>query len=196
MNFLAHIYLSGNDPDVLLGNFMADNIKGRDLSRFSDGVRRGIQLHRNIDHFTDTHAISGEGRKILRGSMGKYSGVVLDVFYDHFLAVSWNTHHKVPLELFIQNSYAFIEGRKDEMPEKTIYLFQHMKQHDWLGSYAAIDGIARALTGLSRRVSHGEQMAYSRDVLIDNYDELSNNFDMFFPHLVENCHSFLNHTFS
>ena len=95
MNFLAHIYLSGSDPDILLGNFMADQIKGRDLSSYGHNVRNGIILHRMIDHFTDTHVVSGEARAILRPSMGKYAGVVLDVFYDHFLATKWNDHHDV-----------------------------------------------------------------------------------------------------
>ena len=191
MNFLAHIYLSGNDPDILLGNFMADKIKGRDLSSYDRSVRNGIIMHRMIDHFTDTNDVSGEARAILRPSMGKYAGVVLDVFYDHFLATSWNDHHDVEYSVFVDKAYRSLSDRTEEMPEHTREMFHYMKKNDWLGGYVEIDGIDRALTGLSSRVKQGQQMARSRAELIKYYDELSDNFDKFFPLLKEKCHLFL-----
>lgn len=192
MNFLAHIYLSGSNPDVLLGNFMGDQVKGRDLSRFSPGVRTGLQLHRRIDHFTDTHSLTREARKLLQPSMRKYAGVVLDVFYDHFLATSWTKHHHLPLEEFVQDAYDLIERRSEELPERTRFLFGYMKEQDWLGNYVEIDGIERALQGLSRRAVNGAQMAHSKAELLNNYDVLSNNFDVFFPLIKEECKHFLN----
>jgi len=191
MNFLAHIYLSGDDPDILLGNFMADQVKGRDLSRFEETVRNGIVLHRMIDHFTDTNAVSGKARTILRGSMGKYAGVVLDVFYDHFLATKWKDHHHTELSEYIGHVYHLLSGRTEEMPEHTQILFNYMKKNDWLGGYANIEGIERTLVGLSSRVKQGGQMAHSKVELVNNYDELSDNFDEFFPLLKEECRDFL-----
>lgn len=191
MNFLAHIYLSGDDPDILLGNFMADQVKGRDLSRFEETVRHGIVLHRMIDHFTDTNAVSGKARAILRGSMGKYAGIVLDVFYDHFLATKWKDHHQTEYSEYVGNIYHLLSGRTEEMPEHTQVLFKYMKKNDWLGGYANIEGIERTLVGLSSRVKQGGQMAYSKVVLVNNYDELSDNFDEFFPLLKEECRAFL-----
>ena len=187
MNFLAHIYLSGSDDDVLLGNFMGDQVKGRDLSRFSNGIKKGILLHRRIDHFTDTHEVTAKTRKALHPSMGKYAGVVLDVFYDHFLAINWLAHHSDALEEFVLRTYDLIDQRSEELPEKTKYLFRFMKRQDWLNSYVQVDGIERALIGLSRRAKNGERMANSRAVLIDNYDDISKSFDQFFPLLKQEC---------
>lgn len=170
---------------------MADQIKGRDLSSYGHNVRNGIILHRMIDHFTDTHGVSGEARAILRPSMGKYAGVVLDVFYDHFLATKWNDHHDVEYAVFVEKAYLSLSDRTDEMPEHTSLLFHYMKKNDWLGGYAHVDGIERALTGLASRVQQGEQMARSKAELLKYYDELSNNFDKFFPLLKDECHLFL-----
>ena len=191
MNFLAHIYLSGDHPDILLGNFMADQIKGRDLSNYSESVRIGIQLHRGIDHFTDTSEINKLCRDLIRPTMGKYAGVVLDVFYDHFLAKNWNSHHSIELNEFVSSTYDFIESRKHEMPPRTQDLFQYMQKQNWLSNYAHIEGIERALIGLSRRAKHGEQMANSKAELINNYDEINDKFDEFFPLIKDFCRDFL-----
>src|SRR5690606_6470869 len=109
MNFLAHIYLSGDDPNVVIGNFIADGIKGKDYQKFPTEIQHGILLHREIDTFTDAHPIVRQSTKRLHKNFGHYSGVLVDVFYDHFLAKNWKHYHEQPLAKFVENFYQLLE---------------------------------------------------------------------------------------
>ena len=165
MNFLGHLLVSGDDPLVITGNFMADAVKGRDLSRYPLPVQRGIRLHRHIDTFTDTHAITLTGRERLRAHCGKYAGVALDLFYDHIIASEWDALRAEPLPVFAQRMYGVLNANIALMPERTRYMLPFVIKNDWLCSYATIAGTGRALAGLSRRVPRGEVLAGSEVVL-------------------------------
>ena len=156
MNFLGHLLVSGDDPLVITGNFMADAVKGRDLSAHPEGIQRGIRLHRRIDTFTDQHALTLVGRERLRAHCGKYAGVALDMLYDHCIASTWDAPE--PLPVFAQRMYAVLTAQAQRMPERTQRMLPYMVQGDWLSSYARIDGIANALEGLARRVPHGSAL--------------------------------------
>jgi acyl carrier protein phosphodiesterase len=170
MNFLGHLYLSGDDPEVIVGNFMADAVKGRDLGRFTPGLEQGIRLHRAIDVFTDEHPLTRSGRERLREHAGKYAGVALDVFYDHILAISWAELHPEPLPLFVERMYTVLQQHAAWMPERTRGMLPYMVQGDWLGSYARVEGIGRALAGLSRRVPAGSALFGAEAVLERHLD--------------------------
>jgi acyl carrier protein phosphodiesterase len=91
MNFLAHLHLSGNNPNIMLGNFMGDFVKGKSYrQQYEPEIIKGIELHRSIDEFTDSHPVVTESKNRLRPTYRHYSGVIVDVFYDHFLAANWN----------------------------------------------------------------------------------------------------------
>ena len=183
MNFLGHLFLSGNEPLVIVGNFMADAVKGRDLSRFPAEVERGIRLHRAIDHHTDEHPLQRAGRERLRSYAGRYSGVVMDLFYDHLLASTWHRWHTEPLPIFAQRMYALLNAHRDLMPERTQAMVPYMVSGDWLTSYARVEGMARALHGLSRRVPEGHVMSGAEQVLLDHYALFSDEFERFLPEL-------------
>lgn len=165
MNFLGHLYLSGDDPLVITGNFMADAVKGRDLSRFDPVVQRGIRLHRRIDAFTDAHRAEHPGRVALRAHAGHYAPVVLDLFFDHLLARNWALWHPEPLPSFAARMYGVLQNHAHLMPERTRQMLPHLVAGDWLSSYATLDGLGMALHGLSRRVPQGARMAGAERVL-------------------------------
>lgn len=181
MNYLGHLYLSGNDPQVIVGNFMADDVKGRDLSRFPEGVQNGIRLHRAIDSFTDQHPSLRAGRARVREYAGRYAGVVMDLFYDHLLASHWSRWHAEPLPVFAQRMYAVIAANHDAMPEGIRYMFGFMKEQDWLMRYTTLEGIGRSLHGLSMRVPSGSVMSGAEVVLSEHIDEYRTEFDIFLP---------------
>jgi acyl carrier protein phosphodiesterase len=168
MNFLGHLLVSGNDPLVITGNFMADAVKGRDLSQHPDGIQRGIRLHRHIDTFTDQHAITLQGRERLRTHCGKFAGVALDIFYDHCIASTWA--EKEPLPAFAQRMYTLLDAHHHLMPERTQRMLPYMMRGDWLTSYATLDGIADALAGLAHRVPHGSVLVGAERVLAAHRD--------------------------
>lgn len=185
MNYLGHLVLSGDDPLVITGNFMADAVKGRDLARFGPGIERGIRLHRAIDVFTDDHAVSLSGRERLRSHAGRYAGVVLDLFYDHLLAASWDQHAEEPLDRFSRRMYQVLGANHHHLPERTRHMLPYMVRGDWLTSYARIEGLARALEGLSRRAVNGTAMKGAERVLVENYPAYRAEFSVFFAAVKE-----------
>ncbi len=183
MNFLAHLYLSGNDPLVTVGNFMADAIKGRDLSRFDPRVVRGIRLHRAIDSFTDGHPEQHKGRQRVHAHAGRYASVVMDLFYDHLLAGNWNAYHHEPLDVFAERMYGLLTEHTHLMPDRTKQMLPYMVSGDWLTGYATLEGIGRALSGLARRVPEGRPMIGAERVLEEHMDLYSREFRLFFHDL-------------
>ncbi|MBS1939200.1 MAG: DUF479 domain-containing protein [Bacteroidetes bacterium] len=166
MNFLGHLLVSANDtPLVITGNFMADAVKGRDLSAWEPDLQRGIRMHRRIDSFTDNHPLTLVGRERLRAHCGKYAGVALDLFYDHAIANLWGELGMEPLPAFTGRMYALLQAHSRLMPMRTQQMLPYMVANDWLTSYAEIRGIARALGGLSKRVPGGEALAGAEHVL-------------------------------
>jgi len=183
MNFLGHLYLSGTKPLVIVGNFMADAVKGRDLSRFPSELEEGIRLHRAIDHFTDNHPLQRAGRERLRAHAGRYAGVVMDLFYDHLLASDWQRWHSEPLPDYAQRMYSLLHQHHDLLPQRTQGMLPYMVQGDWLASYAHMHGLARALNGLSQRVPEGHVMRGAEQVLRNNEAEYRSEFERFLPEL-------------
>ncbi len=166
MNFLGHLLVSGNDPLVIVGNFMADAVKGKDLSAWSPGLQTGIRMHRRIDSYTDAHPLTLQGRERLRAHCGKYAGVALDLFYDHAIARHWPELSDEPLHAYAQRMYALLQAHSPLMPDRTRDMLPYMVANNWLESYARLDGIARALNGLSGRVPAGDVLRGAETVLL------------------------------
>lgn len=166
MNYLGHLYLSGDDPLVIVGNFMADDIKGRHFEEHHPAVVRGIRLHRAIDSFTDEHPAQRAGRARLRAHAGRYSGVVMDMFYDHLLASQWSQFHSEPLAHYADRMYRLLVEHVEHMPPGIRNLLHHMAAGDWLTSYASEQGLARALNGLAARVPQGAVMRGAESILV------------------------------
>lgn len=183
MNFLGHLLVSGNAPLTIVGNFMADAVKGRDLSGWSAGLQTGIRMHRRIDSYTDNHPLTLQGRERLRQHCGKYAGVALDLFYDHAIASRWQEFSAEPLYAFAQRMYHLLQEHALLMPERTQYMLPYMVKNDWLTSYADIAGIKRALTGLASRVPAGEALLGAEAVLEEHHAAFEQECLLFLPQL-------------
>jgi acyl carrier protein phosphodiesterase len=192
MNFLAHLYLSGNDPLVRLGNFIGDFVKGRDLAdRYEPAIVKGIKLHRLIDEFTDQHAIVKQSKMRLRPKYRHYAPVIVDIFYDHFLAAGWDNHSEQLLPDFAEDCYKLIEQKATILPEQVNWMLPHMARGNWLVNYAKIEGIHRALSGMARRSKFDSKMDESVVELENHYAEFKTEFEEFFPLLKNYSDSFL-----
>ena len=189
MNFLAHLFLSGTPgaatyADVLVGNFIADSVPGRQLDNYPPGVQAGIRLHRAIDAFTDQHpVVRGSTLRLRAAGYGKYAGVISDMFLDHFLARHFGEFTPEILPDFAQRVYFLLQARQGEMPPRVQQMLFYMTQHNWLLGYAETEGIRRALGGLSRRASPGSGMETAATELIANYTDYEADFRAFFPQL-------------
>lgn len=183
MNFLAHIYLSYGHEKLMVGNFIGDFVKGNQLNNYEEEIQKGVILHRLIDEFTDSHEIVHQSKNRLRKKYRHYSGVIVDVYYDHFLAKDWQKYHPLPLERYSLNFYNRINKYKDRMPERAQFMLPYMIKDNWLLNYAKIDGIRRALSGMSRRTKFDSKMDESVADLSDSYDEFQTEFSLFFTDL-------------
>lgn len=184
MNFLAHLYLSGDDPEVMVGNFIGDFVKGRNVrERFRPGIAAGIELHRAIDDFTDAHPVVDRSKQRLRPDLRHYSPVVADMFYDHFLAANWDQYHAVPLPLYAAGVYRLLESYREVLPDGVKAMLPHMVGGNWLVSYAHIEGIQRALNGMAARTPYESHMEMATKLLRAHYDSFMKDFTEFFPEL-------------
>ncbi|RDI05468.1 ACP phosphodiesterase [Flavobacterium sp. AG291] len=179
MNFLAHIYLSGDNDLIKIGNFMADGIHGKP-DNFPTDVQKGIMLHRAIDTYTDAHPVFRQGTKRLHARYHHYAGVIMDIFYDHFLAKNWSDYHNQPLLDYTLAFYKSLEENYEMLTEKTKVLMPYMVQYNWLASYATIEGIGRILTQMDNRTKNKSGMRTSVDELQEFYKEYETEFTAFF----------------
>lgn len=192
MNFLAHAYLSGNDKKLLVGNFIGDFIKGRQaLNKFDPEIIRGVELHRAIDEFTDNHFIVHESKDRLRPKYRHYAAVIIDVFYDHFLALHWKKFHHRSLNDFASDTYKTIEGFSPILPLRFKQMFPYMISGNWLVNYAGITGVHRALSGMASRSPYDSKMEYATSDLEKHYKEFNDEFERFFPELKRFCEEWL-----
>ena len=192
MNFLAHIYLSNNDELITLGNFVADLVKGKKAGMFSDKIRLGIQLHREIDRFTDSHELVKAGKARLWDKYRHFASVIMDVYYDHILALNWSKYHEEPLEKFAANFYEMIGAYYTSLPLKIQAIIYYMSKDDWLSSYSTVEGIETTLKNMSKRSRQYESRMEEAGVeLVRDLDDLKAEFDVFFPQLADHCKRFL-----
>ena len=185
MNFLAHIYLSGQNELVTLGNFMADSIRGKLYKKYPADIQIGILLHRQIDTYTDAHPTVRQSTKRLHENYGHYSGVIVDILYDHFLAKNWEHYSEIPLETYVEDFYASLTANFELLPVRVQKLTPYMIADNWLLSYAKIEGIQRVLEGMNRRTKNISGMNTATNELKEFYSEFESEFTSFFNELIE-----------
>lgn len=183
MNFLAHIYLSNDEDLVKIGNFMADGIRGKSYSDFHYSIQKGILLHRAIDTYTDAHPIFRQSTKRLHANYHHYSGVIVDIFYDHFLAKNWQQYSPINLSDFVDDFHQLLESNYELLTPKTKRLLPYMIAQNWLKSYQTVNGIEVILTQMDQRISSANKMQHSVVELNEYYDEFESEFFLFFEEL-------------
>lgn len=187
MNFLAHAFLSVGDPELLVGNMIADAVKGKDADNYPKGIRRGILLHRAIDAYTDQHEMVKKTRKLFYPVIRHYSLVISDVIYDHYLGKDFNRYTSGTLKGFAKHSYKQLEERKEFFPPKFAIIFPYMKQHDWFVMYSTRNGMHQTIERLAHRSPAFIWPKETIQIFEDNYEEIWSHFYKFFPELWNHC---------
>jgi len=183
MNFLAHIYLSGENENIKIGNFIADAIKGKKYKEYSTEIQQGILLHRHIDSFTDKNPTVKISKERLHSRYRHYDGVIIDILYDHYLAKNWLTYSNIPLNEYAQNFYSLLNSNYSMLPEKVKYMLPYMVKDNWLYNYRTIEGIEKVLQGMNRRTNNISQMNLAVQDLKIYYSEFESDFNIFFEKL-------------
>jgi acyl carrier protein phosphodiesterase len=192
MNYLAHTFLSQGSDAAIVGALLGDFVKGTIDDRYAPAIRDAIRLHRAIDRYTDQHDTVKASRALVSRERRRFAGILVDVFYDHFLAANWNRFSTTPLEAFTTRVYAALQPQVATYPERLQRVLPHMARENWLASYAEIDSVDAALNGIARRFKRFPRARVLADAvqeLTDNYAALESDFLAFFPELVEFTHS-------
>ncbi|MAD98151.1 MAG: ACP phosphodiesterase [Flavobacteriaceae bacterium] len=182
----------------MIGNFIADHIKGKEMFNYNKGIQRGILLHRAIDEYTDKHPIVKISKDRLHPRYRHYDGVIIDIFYDYYLAKNWERYSSMPLDIFAQHVYELLENMPN-LPTKTQRFSGYMIQYDLLVNYRDLDTIAQVLDGMNRRSKMKSQMHLAIEDLRSHENEFEQDFHTFFDDLqsfaqqklteIENTHS-------
>jgi len=184
MNFLAHIYLSGDDDLIKIGNFMGDYVKGNAYQMYPDNIQKGIRLHRSIDSFTDRNRTAIKAKELFYIQYHKYAGIVIDILYDHFLASNWNRFSDVPLNDYAQNFYSLMLKYEFMMPTEVQVFIPKLIANNRLYSYRTVEGIGSVLSTMSKYTSLPDYSEFAILTLKENYSFLEENFFTFFAEII------------
>jgi acyl carrier protein phosphodiesterase len=183
MNHLAHLYLSSDNEEEMVGQFIADAVKGNDFNAYTPNIRKGILLHRWVDSFTDTHELVKELRAEYRPKLGLYSGVLIDLVFDYFLAKDFQLHSGKELSEFQQFTFSVLNKYEEKFPERMKNYFFHMKDKEFMMKYAHPVGMAVIVRQMGMRSARGEALIQAGDYFLDHVEAASKYFPSFFQDL-------------
>lgn len=184
MNFLAHIFLSDHHPHLVVGNFLADYLKNKEVALLPRPIQEGIRMHRKIDAFTDKHPVVHQGVLRLRRKHGKFAPVVLDICYDYILVKNWSRYSAVAIHDFTKEMYAILEDHISIMPS---FLQQHLPKmiaDDWLVKYGTEPGLRFTFSRMEKRTKFPEYFKGAVDHFFEDYELYEQEFNVFFPDLL------------
>ncbi len=183
MNFLAHLYLSGDSDEIAIGNFISDYVKGQEYLKYPTEIQKGILLHRRIDGFTDTHPIVRQSKTYFAPRYHKYAGVIIDVLFDHFLATEWDKFSDYAFDAFVLDVHNLLKNNAEYIPEGVKRFLPYFIKNNWLASYKTLEGIESVFIGMPKGTSLPDESAFAMKVIRDKYEYLRRDFLDFFPQI-------------
>lgn len=189
MNYLAHLYLADDSPESLIGNLIGDFLKGTTVDSYSESIRKGIQLHKQVDRYTDLHDIVRKSKQLISPINKRYAGIIVDVFYDHFLAKNWSDYSSVPLNSFTSNVYQVLQDNYEILPDSLKRVAPTLIAENRLMSYVKISGMSAALKRISERLKRENSLENAVEDLRANYERFEADFGKFFPDLTDYVHT-------
>ncbi|HPS84441.1 MAG TPA: ACP phosphodiesterase [Bacteroidales bacterium] len=180
MNYLFHLVLSGDNPDIIIGNYIADHIRGTKIvNELPNPVLKGVLLHRAIDAYSDMHPAVRHSVALLKPSHARYASVAVDILYDHFLIKNWKQFVKTPMIKKINSFYALLSDRIDTLPPKSQKVTRKLLQDNWFGLYETFDGLNDVFIGVTKRTHFENALPETVEYLVKYYDELDTDFKVF-----------------
>lgn len=188
MNWLAHLFLSEPNVESRLGNLLADIVKGSARQELNSNIQRGIECHLIIDKFTDSHIVVKRSKELINSYYRRFAGVLIDVFYDHFLAKNWSDYANVSLDEFTAEIYKSFQAYQGQLPVVVSEIITRVVDEDWLGAYRNVTGVENTLERISKRLSMRSSyrpflLTEAISELTTHYDEFEHDFQEFFPEL-------------
>lgn len=184
MNYLAHAFLSNSNEEHLVGNFIADHLRGNSFGQYSTGIVEGILLHRKIDTFTDAHPEFKKAKRFFYEGFEKYSGVLVDIYFDHLLAKDFQSYSAVSLQTFSEKVYRIYTAYQHLLPAGSVRFLDYVTKNNIYVSYAEEQGIETVLNHLSYRIKHGVELDRSISLFRKYEDSLKDSFNLFFSDIL------------
>ena len=185
MNYLAHALLSNNNHDLLIGNFIADHVRGNDFKNYSPKIIEGIYLHRQIDTFTDNHHHFKASKRLFYKGYERYSGILIDIYFDYFLAKNFINYSSTSLIDFCDKVYAIYLKNQSVLPKNSSNFLDYVIKNNIYYHYSSLVGIEKVLFHLSHRIKHGVMLHESIPLFKQQEQELEGNFSVFFNEAVK-----------
>lgn len=186
MNHLAHVVLSFNDPTVLVGNMLGDFYKSnRVIETLPQKIQNGIQLHRHIDSFTDSHPVVFESKARVRETFGKYASVAVDVYYDYCLSIHWEKFYDSQLQETADFAYKALLDEQEWLHPKLLKYLPIMIERNWLVQYQTFKGIQFTFNSLAKRAAYDKNFHLASTILKEHETDFLSDFDIFFPELIK-----------
>lgn len=183
MNYLAHIYFSGDEPQIQIGNFIGDFVKGKQHQNYPVKMQQGILMHRKIDTFTDQHPVFKASADIIRNDFGRYSGIIIDMYYDYFLARDFREHTSLSLNAFTKRFYGHTILNYKYLPDRVKNFIFHFISTNRLNKYASQQGLHDSLKIMQKHKTTMLDPDAVIHALQQNHDELEALFRLFLPDL-------------
>jgi acyl carrier protein phosphodiesterase len=184
MNYLVHLYLAGSNEESIIGNFIADHVKGSHWKNYSEGIQAGILMHRAVDDFTDHHSVVLESKKIFSPQFGLASGILVDIFYDHLFAKEWiDKNGRIHLNQYASEIYSILKSHESLLPERSRRFLGYMIEYNILYQYHTLQGIEQTLRGLSRRLKDRFQLWDGLQVFEEQESLIHQQYQIFFQNL-------------
>lgn len=181
MNYLGHIYLSGNDPALMQANLYGDFVKGSHLEHLPAIVQEGIRLHRSIDHFIDHHPVVSELLVVLRAELPKVAGIAVDIYFDHLLAKNWRTFHPQDLDSYLAAVYKGFDLHSTDYPDDFLFFLKNVVERNWISSYPTLEAVDRMSHNISRQLSFPNQLANGKTVFAMHEKLITDSFFEYMP---------------
>jgi len=185
MNYLAHTYLSGDNDNIKIGSFLGDWVRGSDYLKYSEDIRTGISLHRNIDTFTDQHPIVRHSASRFKSRYARYSSVIIDIVYDHYLASNWKDFCSISLRDYVNRMHNVMLNNFELLPERLKNYLPGFMNERWIERYATLEGIRDVLETMSKRTSLPKETEFAISVMEAFYKDFSHEFFDFFGQIIE-----------
>jgi acyl carrier protein phosphodiesterase len=185
VNYLAHLYLADDDAESRIGSLMGDFVRGRIDDRLPSAIRREVIRHRRVDSYSDAHPVFRLSKRRIRPEFRRYGGILIDIYYDHFLARRWSDYSDVPLKSFAEATYGVLRRHQDSFPSRMQRSMGYLVENDLLQSYRQLSGIRRSLQGIESRLRRPSRLREAVVDLEDNYEDLERDFVAFFADLID-----------
>ncbi|MDP3556581.1 MAG: ACP phosphodiesterase [Bacteroidota bacterium] len=180
MNYLAHAFLSNNDDNLLIGNFIADHLRGNNFKNYPTEIINGIYLHRKIDSFTDNHLSFKASKRLFYGNYERYSGILIDIYFDYFLAKKFTKYSNTSLKEFCEIVYTTYSNNQHYLPQSSSRFLEYVIKNNIYSAYSSLEGIEKVLFHLSHRIQHGVMLNESISIFKEHELALESNFDLLF----------------